>query len=478
MKPTAKFMIAILSLLFVAFADTAYGCSCKDLSLCEAYGRAKTVFVGRMIGGTEKSTTQYPSGKIVHYEAGKSRFEVEEAFKGVSGREVIVFINTMKNSSCEWEGFLPGERYLIFASDYNGELIIGPCTPSRLIVPQQPDQNESNKFSGKHFYWDTETALTFLRSIPVSGIGGRLVVSAVRKKEDLPAKGVAFVITGAGNSQYEVVTNNDGDAVIDNLPPGKYSVKAIWPKGYAGTHQAEIEIKERSCNDVLAQVYFSGVINGQVLDGQGQPAQSISLQVESVSAEKTFTDTVTSDKNGKFEFTGLSAGKYRVYLRPDEDAQPNLFYPGVSDETKAEVITVATDKKSDEVKFKLPTIFKTQTITGKVVWPDGKPVADAYISFDCPIELEPNEFKFKAPGLSTRTDSQGNFKLIGFRGFSYSLKADAFVREPNTQNYQGSVHAPLVKLIVADEPIEVRLVLTETGDGPNCDDDKRQRGQN
>ncbi len=248
--------------------------------------------------------------------------------------------------------------------------------------------------------------------------------------------------------------------MLDGVAPGKYSVKATWPMGYAGAHQPEIEVAARSCSELLASVFFSGVIKGQVLDGQGQPAQSIRLQAESVSAEKTFTATATSDQNGKFEFNGLSAGKYRIYQRPDKNTQPTLFYPGVSDEGKAEVITVATDKKNGEIEFKLPTIFKTQTITGKVVWPDGKPVADAYISFDCPVELEPTDFQFKAPRQSTRTDSQGNFKLTGFRGFSYSLVADAFVSEPNAPNYGGSVHAPLVRLIVA------------------CDNDKRQRGQN
>lgn len=477
MKPTAKFPIAILSLLFVAVANTAYGCSCADMSVCNAYGRAKVVFVGKMIGGTEKNTWNDQHGNVVHYEAGEARFEVEEAFKGVSGGEVAIFISTAKGTSCHWSGFKPSERYLVFADEYNGKLTIGPCNPTRQFVPQQLNAGNIEKSSWRRWAWDAESGLKFLRSLPPAGTGGRVAVST-EFRGDTVVKGVSFTLTGANKTSYETNTDEFGDAVIDGLPPGKYSVKATWPKGYAGTHQAEIEIKERSCSDVFASVFFSGVIKGKVLDGQGQPAQSIRLQVGSVSAEKTFTGAVTSDKNGKFEFNGLAAGKYRIYLRPDEDAQPSLFYPGVSDEAKAEIITVATDKKSDEIEFKLPTTFKTQTITGKVVWPDGKPVADAYITFDCPIELEPSEFKFKAPRLSAETDSQGNFKLTAFRGFSYSLKALAYANEPNTFNYQGSIHAPLVRLIVADEPIEVRLVLTEAGYGPNCDDDKRQRGQN
>ncbi len=477
MKPTAKLLLALLSLLLVAFTDTAYGCSCISESPCAAYSSAKTVFVGRLIGGTEKNTGKDQHGNLVHYEAGDTRFEVEEAFKGVSGGEVTIFISTAKGTSCAWHGLKAGERYLVFAHEYNGKLVIGSCTPTKQFAPQQFNAAKLEKYSWGGWYWNAEAGLKFLRSLPPAGTGGRVVVSTQFREDDL-VKGVSFILTGANKTRYQTTTDEYGDAVIDGLPPGKYSVKATWPKGYTGTHQPEIEVAEKSCSDLLAAVFFSGVIKGQVLDGQGQPAQSIRLQVGSVSAEKTFSDTVTSDKNGKFEFTGLSAGKYRIYLRPDKDTQPSLFYPGVSDEAKAEVITIATDKKNDEVEFKLPTIFKTQTISGKVVWPDGRPVADAYISFDCPIELELSDFKLQPPRQDAISDSQGNFKLTGYRGFSYSLKADAYSKEPNALNYQGSFHAPLVRLIMTDEPIEVRLVLTEAGHGPNCDDDKRQRGQN
>lgn len=61
-KPTAKILIATLSLLLVAFADAAYGCSCIGESPCAAYSSAKAVFVGRLIGGTEKSTQKDQNG--------------------------------------------------------------------------------------------------------------------------------------------------------------------------------------------------------------------------------------------------------------------------------------------------------------------------------------------------------------------------------------------------------------------------------
>ena len=99
-KRSIFFLIVSISILISLSAKTAYGCSCRGMSPCAAYEWAKVVFVGRMIGGTERNESQGLNGNKIIYEAGFTRFEVEEAFKGVSGKEVIVFIDTMKRTSC------------------------------------------------------------------------------------------------------------------------------------------------------------------------------------------------------------------------------------------------------------------------------------------------------------------------------------------------------------------------------------------
>src|SRR5215468_3715052 len=88
--------IASLATLFFIPTANAHGCSCYSISPCEAFAHAKVVFVGRMIGGTEKNTEKRYGGQLIAYEAGDVSFEVEEAFKGEIGKEFNVFVASDK----------------------------------------------------------------------------------------------------------------------------------------------------------------------------------------------------------------------------------------------------------------------------------------------------------------------------------------------------------------------------------------------
>ena len=92
--------IASLATLFFIPTANAHGCSCYRISPCEAFAKAKVVFVGRMIGGAEKNTEKRYDGQVVSYEAGEVNFEVEEVFKGEIGKEFNVFVASDKSADC------------------------------------------------------------------------------------------------------------------------------------------------------------------------------------------------------------------------------------------------------------------------------------------------------------------------------------------------------------------------------------------
>src|SRR5262249_46357257 len=150
-------------------------------------------------------------------------------------------------------------------------------------------------------------------------------------------------------------------------------------------------------------------------------------------------------------------------------------YPGVSDSKQAIEIAIGKGDIREDLEFKLPPTVETQTIKGKVVWPDGKPVAKAWVYLTCPVEVEAHESKIKLSETESVTDAEGNFTFTGFKGVSYSLKVVAQTGDPNRWSEKNLAHAPLLRLILADEPIELRLILSEPGYGTNCDDDKRRQ---
>lgn len=471
-------LIASAMIQVCFLTSTAEACSCYGMSPCAAYEWAKVVFVGKMVGGSERNPREDRYGNSVMYEAGYARFEIEEAFKGIVGKEVTIFIDTEKNSSCAWSGYLPGARYLVFASEYNGKLVIGACNPTKMIRDEYPEKAREPNFSRRYSLWNAQTGLKFLRSLSTTGTSGRLYVTVKMTDEETSIRDAAILVKGQGNLQYETVTDEYGEAVIDNLPPGKYTVTSSWPKGIIGWHQPEIEITERCCSELKAIAFHSGVISGRVLDSKGQPAQSVTVYACSADNQEKRAGSFTTKENGTFEISNIPQGKYHLYFQTSREDKSPYFYPGVFDKAKATTITIEMGEKSEELEFKLPSAFERQTIKGKVVMPDGKPVAKAWVYLRCPTEIEAQNLKVKIPEVNSETDSEGNFTITGFKGVSYSLKVVVKTGDPNITRNKDHLHAPLVRLVLGEELIELRLVLSESGYGPDCDDDKGQRGQN
>lgn len=471
--------IASLLMIVCLLTSNAEACSCQGISPCAAYEWAKAVFVGKLVSGTEKNVSQDGRGNSFLLEAGYARFEIEEAFKGVSGKEVTVFIDSMKNTSCYWGGYEPGARYLVFAGEQNGMLaIVSFCNPSKKIQNEPATETREPNFSRRYWRWNSEIGLKFVRSLATQGANGRLFVTAKMLEDDKTSvRGASIMVKGEGDSRFEAITDEYGEAVIENLPPGKYTVTSNWPKGITGWHQPEIEITERGCSELKASAIYSGLISGRVLDGKGQPAQSVEVHISSVDDQEKGSDSVTTKENGFFEIGNILPGKYYLYFQTSREDQLPYFYPGVFDKTKAITITIGLGEKSEGIEFTLPSAFETQTIKGKVVMPDGKPVAKATIYLKCPIEVEAHNLKLKIPEAQVATDSEGNFIITGFKGVSYSIKAVLSTSGPNSWSYKEHIHSPLIRVLLTDDPIELRLILSDPTYGSDCDDDKRQRGQ-
>ncbi len=106
-----KALIPLLALLLLAsLCRDAIACSCIERSPCEAFGHASVVFIGRMLGGTEKVREFTKDGQALSVEAGKVRFSVEEGFKGVTASEITINVASMKGTSCGDHGLTRGER--------------------------------------------------------------------------------------------------------------------------------------------------------------------------------------------------------------------------------------------------------------------------------------------------------------------------------------------------------------------------------
>src|SRR5688572_8511647 len=117
MKPRFITLLVIISTVLLAPSKVS-ACTCITLTPCEAFGDSAAVFIGRMLGGTEKVRREIKNGKAVSYEAGHVRFAVEQAFKGVTKTTPEVTIFVIKNDGmCKGDWIARGQRYLVYAAD-------------------------------------------------------------------------------------------------------------------------------------------------------------------------------------------------------------------------------------------------------------------------------------------------------------------------------------------------------------------------
>jgi Carboxypeptidase regulatory-like domain/Prealbumin-like fold domain len=473
--------IGSLAILFFIPTSKAQGCSCRPISPCAALGSAKAVFVGRVMEGTEKNIEKGSNGPPGTYEAGDVRFEIEEAFKGVAGREVTVFIETMKNTSCEWPGYKQGERLLVFAYEYKGKLVIGPCNPSKEILPPRSDDEKSRamrkRLYQKHGLWDAEDGLRFLRSRPQNG--GTLSVRVKLERREEPVTGIPFVVTGQDDQRHRAVSNEDGECEFTGLKPGKYTVNAEWPRGYTGYHDQEVDVSERSCAEVEVFSYFSGLIGGRIVDKHDQPAPFVEVHASSANPRPNkIHRSTTSDKDGKFEIIDLPAGEYYLHFESESNDKPKYYYPGGADEKKAEVITLGTGETNEGLEFKLPATFETQVVNGRVVWPDGKLAAKVTVYLRCAEWLQSRDIQIKLDVPKAQTDEQGAFVIRGFKGVSYRIEAYARIGDQNVVSAKNEVYSPSLLLTLDDDAVDVTLTLSQPGYSSNCDEEKKRRNQN
>lgn len=119
MSGARRFHVAsILWLLpLMASVRPASACRCGDPPVCEAFWAADAVFIG--------------VADVIDREEQRTRFRVEEAFRGARRDEIIEVLSYGVCWSCEY-GFQHANRYLVFATKRpTGEWRAGLCSRTK-----------------------------------------------------------------------------------------------------------------------------------------------------------------------------------------------------------------------------------------------------------------------------------------------------------------------------------------------------------
>lgn len=125
-----KRLVLLLSLAIVS-SERAFGCSCDALPPMEVeFARSNAVFVGRVV----QMAVEPRSEGNYRYEVRVCRFQISEVFKGIEDqKKEFIIVTRMSGSACGFP-FELGERYLVYASVYRGEMETSICRRTRALV--------------------------------------------------------------------------------------------------------------------------------------------------------------------------------------------------------------------------------------------------------------------------------------------------------------------------------------------------------
>lgn len=371
----------ILILFCLSLLSTfSYGCICQgDRDAAAAFNRAKVVFIGQMISGSERVSKDSiveiqrhnrindPGfWKLVYEgEAGDVSFTVKKVFKGnlKKGEEVVVKIHsdTDIGIGCGFSHLLRGGQYLVYAyGDDEDSLTSGACTRTS-SVGNPVVQNED---------------LKFLEHLPPKGSGGHIrgnIVAITKSGEAIPfSHQIKIHIVDVNNRVSIIESDKNGHFQVNKIKPGTYTVIPKLPKGYTlnldvGLPELQkVVVDDLGTADAHFSVYSDGKVSGRISYKKGQSLFSWRTGIRLTAQDENMTPSGSSlvTTNGYFEIRGIPPGLYILSFDTvivGNAVVQQYYYPGTFDAKKATPIKVHFGEKIEDINITLPDSFKAGT---------------------------------------------------------------------------------------------------------------------
>lgn len=433
--------------LFAIFGPGVNACTCaRRATPCESYGAAAAVFVGTVKG---VRTEDRSSKNEINWGPLAFKFAVEHSYLGVDGTEVEVF--TGRGGGDCGVSFRTGERYLVYAYGSENKLSTSICSRTT------------------HYVRATED-LAFLGNLSSAPKGATIYGQIIRgnpRKKEVPALSPDTTVRIEGEGvRREIRPDAEGRYRIAGLPPGKFKVSIQLSEVLTvNGPEREVTISDRGCASEDFYVQDNGRMSGRVIDEAGQPVARIlvTVLVPSSGPRGPFISLDRTDAEGRFTFSAIPEGKYLLgvnFTKHSEandptNAYPPTFYPGVADQSNAEVINLGLGEKRSDLDIRIPLRRPLSVVSGRIVWEDGSPVTAAYLAVA--------DLTYGGSGLKNgvEVDQHGRFTLHGFVGQKLRLEARSkrpHVQSPTNEPMESS--KPVA--ITLERPTEtVTIVITK-----------------
>jgi hypothetical protein len=412
-------------------ATEGIACSCRQKSsVCNAFGDAKAVFIGKVVEGSsvERMSDMLKAGtKDLTF-----TFEVRRGFVGANADQTVQVHTGFGFGDCGFP-FEKGEEYIVYAYQYGDSNVLstGICTRTTHISRAEED------ISG----------LETLFKSKGSSVTGRVIRyerSSLLGEPHVPmARTTVKLVRSGDRKAFFANTNAKGEFTFVGLRSGKYRVVPPIGKGWLveDYETDEFLLNEHGCaaNDI--SIKNDSEINVKILDPNDRPVTGLWVELIPTSinsSSERFPDEFNvTNPQGETTFYGSPPGKYTLSVNffnpPGNEAPfPAVFAPGVEDRSRAQVFEIHPGTHiSKTIVIKIPRSLEPVSLPGIVVDQEGKPVKGAQVNL-----VDENAPDFCVNGCG-ETNERGEFTLTGYRGRRYSV--EALLRDQtNNPSYSGT----------------------------------------
>jgi hypothetical protein len=407
-------MFGILFALSFA-SQTVHACSCGSANApCISFGSAQAVFVGTVLSKrVDEQTRPTDRGNINRNPIG-FRFAVEQSYRGAAGPEIEIFTGR-GGGDCGYD-FKIGQRYLVYAYLDGDKLTTYICTSTKLFGTAAED-------------------LAFLATLssPSQGVTIFGTITHGEAETEYSSSDIFITIEGASPLQ-KIRPDAEGGFRVGGLPAGKYKVTLHLPDTLsAWQSEQQIEVLDRGCAFIGWNVRNNGRVSGRVLNTGGEGVARIAVQLikPDVDPLQAIGLGRATDASGNFSLSEVPKGRYIISVNYNRYPNPNdptiiyppSFYPGVVDQEQAQVITVGTGEKLENLEIRLSPTRAVSVLTGVIVWSDGSPVVDAQLSVMDVTRNDPSGF------FAVNVDREGKFRINGYIGQKLFMEARSYRQE-------------------------------------------------
>jgi len=292
--------------------------------------------------------------------------------------------------------------------------------------------------------------------------GGMLEVT-IRDNEKKPVAGASIYVRTNNNDKQGAsgVSNSDGIAAI-RLEPGEYTLQAAYKEGYSSVReQKTVTVEDGKTTRLDIELKANPRITGVVRDPNGRAVAGASLRICPMGQKET-----NSDKDGKFE----------ISWNPEQwsDREPQLVLVARhAGQNLAAVVDIDENTKTFDVNMSPGIVF-----TGKVVDPNGKPVAGARVG----VSLRVSNYGSSFGNDVVVTDQEGGYKYKAVPdGQKYDVSAradgygssDVFVDTDNAVNNRLEIKPLMLK--AAD--MNISGIVVDANDKPMANVEVSVNGQ-